>query len=87
MTYVAGLLLYTSSALPNTIFIAPSNFSSFLSADYQLAVGSYSILANAGDVNIRSIIANQTSQQFLPGEQSSCSVVYVVCNVDHMILS
>ena len=74
MTYAAGLLLCTSSVLPNTIFVAPSSFSSFSSADYQLAVGSYSISTDDGDVNIRSIIANQTSQQFLPGEQSSCSV-------------
>ena len=85
MTYVAGLLFHTSSASPNTIFIAPSNFSSFSSSDYQLAVGYYSISADAGDINIRSIIANQTSQQFLPGDQSSCSVAYIVCSVDHMI--
>ena len=78
MTYIAGLLFYTSSASPNTIFIAPSNFSSFSSSDYQLAVGYYNISADAGDINIRSIIANQTSQQFLPGDQSSCNVA-ILC--------
>ena len=66
--YVAGVLLHTSSASPNTIFITPSNFSSFPSTDYRLATGRYNI---SGDINIRSIFANQTSQQFLPGEQSS----------------
>ena len=70
MTYVAGLLLYTSSAVANTIFVSPSNFSSFAAVDYQLAVGCYNISTDSADVNInvRTIIANQTSQQFLPGE-------------------
>ena len=68
MVYVAGVLLHTLSTSPNTIFITPSNFSSFPSADYQLAIGSYNISV-APDINIRSITANQTSQQFLPGVQ------------------
>jgi len=68
MAYVAGILLHTSSSLPNMIFITPSNFSSFSSEDYQLAVGCYNISTGSGDVTIQSIIANQTSQQFIPGE-------------------
>ena len=67
MAYVAGILLHTSSTLPNMIFVTASNFSSFPSPDYQLAVGQYNISTGSGDVSIRSIIANQTSQQYLPG--------------------
>ena len=67
MTYVAVVLLHTSSALPNMIFITASDFSSFPSADYQLAVGQCNISTGSGDVSIQSIIANQTSQQYLPG--------------------
>ena len=62
MTYVMGILLHTSSSLPNTIFISPSNFSSS-PTDYKLAIGCYNITTDSGsDVNIQSIIANQTSQ-------------------------
>ena len=64
MAYVAGILLHTSSALPNMIFITASNFSSFPSPDYQLAVGQYNISTGSDDVNIQSIIA---SQRPLPG--------------------
>ena len=67
IAYVAGVLLHTSSNSPNTIFITPSNFSSFPSADYRLTTGRYNISAVSGDINIQSIFANQTSQQFLPG--------------------
>lgn len=69
MTYVADFLLFASSNFPNMIFIAASNFSSYLSPDYQLAVGCYNISIDTGDAIIQSIIANQTSQQFLSGQQ------------------
>ena len=78
MAYVAGTLVHTSSASPSIIFVVPSNFSIYPSADYQLAVGRFNVSADPGDINIRSIIANQTSQQFLPGKQSSCTVAYAM---------
>ena len=76
MAYAAGTLLHTLSTSPNTVFITPSNFSSFSSTDYRLATGRYNISTVSGDVNIRSIFVNQTSQQFLPGEQSSSCIMY-----------
>ena len=66
MAYVAGSVMYTSSALPNTVFISPSNFSSS-PPGYQLAMGCYNNISTGSNITIRSIIANQTSQQFLPG--------------------
>jgi len=66
MAYVAGSVMYASSALPNRVFISPSNFSSS-PPGYQLAIGCYNISSDLSNVNIQSIIANQTSQQFLPG--------------------
>lgn len=69
MAYVAGTLLFTSSTLPNVIFISASNFSSS-PAKYQLAIGRYDniVTGSSDNINIQSIIANQTSQQYLPGE-------------------
>lgn len=66
MAYVAGSVMYTSSALPNAVFISPSNLSSS-PPGHQLAMGCYNISTGSGNVTIQSIIANQTSQQFLPG--------------------
>jgi len=66
MAYVVGSLFFTSSAQRNTVYVGPSNFSS-VPANYQLAFGCYNVLSESGDVEIRAIIGNQTSQQFLPG--------------------
>jgi len=66
MAYAMGSLLFTSSVQHNTVYIGPSNFSS-APANYQLAFGCYNVLSESGDVEIRAIIGNQTSQQFLPG--------------------
>ena len=66
MAYVMGSLLFASSVQHNTVYIGPSNFSS-APVNYQLAFGCYNVLSESGDVEIRAIIGNETSQQFLPG--------------------
>jgi len=66
MAYVVGSLFFTSSAQHNAVYVGPSDFSS-VPANYQPAFGCYSVLSDSGDVEIRTIIGNQASQQFLPG--------------------
>ena len=67
MTYVVGSLFFTSSAQANTVCIGPSDFSS-APANHQLAFGCYNVFSGSRDVEIRAIIGNETSQQFLPGK-------------------
>jgi len=77
MAYVLGSLFFTSSAQPNTVYIGPSNFSS-APDNYQLAFACYDVLSGSGGVQIRTIIGNQTTQQFLPGMMPNMSSL-VIC--------